>query len=219
MNELGGTRPPDQPEQARPAETRAPAEQREARQRAEPRSRAEVAAEARAMTVRHDERPQADGRGTVAQTPAGRQDKGSQGEIRQEDADGHDRPSSRVSVAEADRTIGDTTPAGIGLKPDGEQLRDMESDKLSRGDRFRKDFYSEVGDIQDAGEKTANDVAAMFARQPPGGHAETTTQPAIEASHPPPLDAGNIATAGLVVALVADRLIHLGIDVFKRSKG
>ena len=64
-------------------------------------SRAEVAAEARARTVRHDERPQADGRGTVAQTPAG-------------------------------RTIGDTSPAGIGLKPDGTQLRDMEGGKLSR---------------------------------------------------------------------------------------
>jgi hypothetical protein len=219
VNELGGTRPPDQPEQAKPAETQAPAGQREARPLAEPRSRAEVAAEARANAVRHDERPQADGRGTVAPTPAGRQDKGSQGETRQEHADGHDRLSPRVRAVQADRTIGDTTPAGIGLKPDGEQFRDMEGDRVSRGDRFRKAFYTEVGDIQDAGEKTASDVAAMFARQSPGGHAETATQPAIEASHPPPLDAGNIATAGLVVGLLADRVIHLGIDVFRRSKG
>jgi hypothetical protein len=219
MNELGGTRPPDQPEQARPAEEQAPAGQREARPRAEPRSRAEVAAEARARTVRHDERPQVDGRGTVAQTPAGRQDKGSQGETRQENADEHDRPSSRVRVVEADRTIGDTSPTGIGLKPDGTQLRDMEGDKLSRRDRFRKELYREAEDIQDVSEKNVTDIASLLGSHPPAGHAETVALPSIEASSPPPVDAGNLATAGLALGLVAERAISWAIDQLRRPKG
>ena len=129
-----------------------------------------VADEARAWTVRPMDRPP-DDRGTLAETPAGRQDRGSQaggkpgdtgqpaaaarpdapggqgGAIRQEHADGHDGPYRRLSVVQADRTIGDTTPSGIGLKPTGEQLRDMESDKLSRADRFRKEFYRKADDI------------------------------------------------------------------------
>jgi hypothetical protein len=219
VNELGGTRPPDQPEQARPAEAQAPAEQHEARPRAEPRSRAEVAAEARAMTVRSNERPQADGRGTVAQTPAGRQDKSSQGETRQEYADGPDRPSFPVRVVKADRTLGDTTPTGIGLKPDGTQLRDMEGDKLSRRARFRKELYREAEDIQDASEKTATDVAALLGPHPPAGHAETVAVPSIEASSPPPVDAGSLATAGLALGLVAERAISWALDHLRRPKG
>lgn len=200
MNELGGTRPPDQPEQVRPAETQAPAEQREARQRAEPRSRAEVAAEARAITVRPDERPQPDGRGTVAQTPA-------------------DRPSSQVRVVRADRTVGDTTPAGIGLKPDGTQLRDMEGDKLSRRARFRKELYREAEDIQDVTEKNITDIASLLGPHPPAGHAETLALPSIETSAPPPVDAGNLATAGLALGLVAERAISWASDHLRRPEG
>jgi hypothetical protein len=92
-----------------------------------------VAAEARAGTVRHDERRSADGSGTVARTPAGRQDRGEPGgQPRQEHADGHDRPHYQVRAVKADRTLGDTTPAGIGRKPDGDQLRGLESDRLAR---------------------------------------------------------------------------------------
>lgn len=40
-----------------------------------------MAAEARAGTVRHDERRSADGSGTVARTPVGRQDRGEPGGI------------------------------------------------------------------------------------------------------------------------------------------
>src|SRR5206468_3685911 len=158
---------------------------------AEPRSRREVADEAHARTVRSMEGPPPDGRGTVAQTPADRQDRDARaarhvaagqpdtagrsgGATRQEHADGHDRGDHRFCVVQADRTIGDTTPAGIGLKPSGEQLRDMESDKLSRRARFRKEFYREADGIQDVSENTANDVTALLGRHPPTGHPETS---------------------------------------------
>jgi hypothetical protein len=48
----------------------------EDRQLAEPRSRQEVAREACAQTVQPNERPVPEGRGTVAQSSAGRQDRG-----------------------------------------------------------------------------------------------------------------------------------------------
>jgi hypothetical protein len=65
----------------------------------------------------------------------------------------------RFSVVEADRTLGDTTPTGIGLKPTGDQLLEMDGDKPphSRLDRFigkafesADDLHDGVGDIGEA---------------------------------------------------------------------
>ena len=122
-------------------------------------------------------------------------------------------------MAQADRSIGDTTPTGIGLKPSGEQLRDMESDKLSRADRFRQEFYRKADDIQDVSEKSANELAALLGPHPPTGHAETIGRSSIDTSPPPQLDAGNIATAGLALGLLADRVIHWGRELLRRPKG
>ena len=133
------------------------------------------------------------------------------GAVRQEHADEHDGPDRRFSVVQADRTAGDTTPTGIGLKPAGEELLDMDSDKLSRGDRFRKNFYKQADDIQDVTEKNASALQALLGPHPSAGHAETAAaQPAIELPALPPADAGSIATAGLVAGLLADRAIHWG---------
>ena len=116
----------------------------------------------------------------MAPAPVGGEDRGARGgETRQEHADGHHGPRYQVTAVEADRTLGDTTPTGIGLKPDGDQLRDMESDRLARADRFRRNVHERVEDIQDVTEKTA-------------GHADT--RPAI-ASSPPPADAGALDPA------------------------
>ena len=177
-------------------EAREGAQPLETRDLAEPRSRAEVADEARGQLVRSQDGLSPDGRGTVAQTPTG-----------------------RFSVVEADRTLGDTTPTGIGLKPGGEQLRDMESDKLSRAARFRREFYREAQDIQDVSEKNANELSALLGPHPPAGHAETVALPALEATSPPPADAGSIATAGLALGLLADRVIHWAADALRRPKG
>ena len=72
-------------------------------------------------------------------------------------------------------------PGRIGRKPTGEQLRDMESDKLSRGDRFRKKVYERADDIQDVTEKNASTLQGIFGAHRPAGQDVTyTAQPAID---------------------------------------
>jgi hypothetical protein len=95
----------------------------------------------------------------------------------------------------------------------------MEGDKLSRRARFRKELYREAEDIQDASEKTATDVTALLGPHPPAGQAETLALPSIEASSPPPVDAGSLATAGLALGLVAERTISWAFDHLRRPKG
>lgn len=197
-------RPPAGQDNAQDHETsagRGP-ETTQATELAEPRSRLEVADEARAGTVRPIDR-------SLPDAPGG-----------QGHADGQDGSYGRFSVVQADRTMGDVTPAGIGLKPTGEQLRDMESDKLARGDRFRKNVYERVDDIQDSTEKTAGTLQGLLgAHRPTGQDVTFTAQPAIDAPAPPPADAGNIATAGLALGLLADRAIHWARDLLRRPKG
>jgi hypothetical protein len=62
-----------------------------------------------------------------------------------------DTPSPRFSVVEADRTLGDTTPTGIGLKPTGDQLLGMDGDKPphSRLDRFIDRAFEDADDLHD----------------------------------------------------------------------
>ncbi len=174
------------------------------RELAEPRSRQEVAEEARA-----------DG-GPFPSSADGDQ----RGEADPADADGQDRADRSFSVVQADRTLGDTTPTGIGLKPTGEQLRDMESDQLSRADRFRKNVYERADDIKDVTEKNAGTLQGLLGAHGPTGHEVTmTTEPAIETSPLQPLDAGSIAAAGLVVGVLADRAIHWAREWLRRPKG
>jgi hypothetical protein len=73
------------------------------------------------------------------------------------DADGHDNPLTVVQFGPEDRTLGDTSPTGIGLKPSGEQLAEMEgTDRTERGDRMLSilakrgiDVHDGSGDIGD----------------------------------------------------------------------
>jgi hypothetical protein len=98
------------------------------------------------------------------------------------------------------------------------QTREPRSGTRS-ADRFRKEFYRKADDIQDVSEKSANELAALLGPHPPTGHAETVGLPTIETSAPPQLDAGNIATAGLALGLLADRVIHWGKELLRRPKG
>jgi hypothetical protein len=133
---------------------------------------------------------------------------------------GHDWPLTVMHLDPEDRTVGDDTLTGIGLKPTGDQLRNIESDKLSRGDRLRRNVYERVDDFRDASEKNAGALEGFLGSHRPTGHDVVhTTQRAIEAPQPPPADAGNIATAGLVLGLLADRAIHQAREWLRRSKG
>jgi hypothetical protein len=197
MDELSGARPPDRADRAgRP----------DAQERAGP--------EARAPAESREGRPLAEPRSRAEVAAEARGD-----EARQEHADGQG-PRYQVTAVKADRTLGDTTPAGIGLKPDGDQLRDMESDRLARADRFRRNVHERVEDIQDVTEKTAGTLQGLLdAHRPTGQDVTYTAQPAIEATSPPSADAGSLATAGLALGLLADRAIDWARDHFRRPEG
>lgn len=112
---------------------------------------------------------------------------------------------SWVSVAEADRTVGDTNPVGIGLKPTGEQLLETDS-KKSRAEAFRDELYKPemIEDFHDESEQNADDLSRLFERPPTSGHADVPvhhpyfTMP--EAEH---VSANDLAMAGLVVGILA----------------
>lgn len=125
------------------------------------------------------------------------------------------RPHSWFSVAEADRTVGDLTPTGIGLKPTGEQLMESESGERSRFEKLRRGLEDEdfINDLHDTGEEQANTLEQVFAARHPLGHAIQS----VPDSHYHPLpvqehaSAGDIVGAGFVAGLVlfeAGRRIH-----------
>ncbi len=94
---------------------------------------------------------------------------------------------SRLSVAEADRTVGDTTPTGIGLKPTGEQLRDMESDNPSRSrlDRMLDRALDRADDIHDSAGETAEAITA-FRHPDPALSAHQAYAGHVTHDHPQP---------------------------------
>jgi hypothetical protein len=55
------------------------------------------------------------------------------------------------------RSLGDDTPTGIGVKPTGDQVVEMEDGKASRAERARKEFLSgeKLGDAFDATDEWA----------------------------------------------------------------
>jgi hypothetical protein len=101
--------------------------------------------------------------------------------------DGTEAQYSWLSVAEADRTLGDTTPTGIGLKPTGEQLRDMESDDPSRSrlDRLLDRALDRADDIHDSAGETAESITAFRHPDPAiSGHQAYTGH--VTRDHPQP---------------------------------
>jgi hypothetical protein len=112
---------------------------------------------------------------------------------------------SWVSLTDADRTLGDTKPTGIGLKPTGEQLLETDS-KKSRAEAFRDEFYKQetIKDFRDESEDKADRVQQLFERPPTSSHADVPVHhPYItmpEAEHP---SANDVAMAGLVVGILA----------------
>ena len=80
---------------------------------------------------------------------------------------------SWISLTDADRTLGDTKPTGIGLKPTGEQLLETDS-KKSRSEAFRDELYKPdtIEDFHDESEQNADDLPRLFERPPTSSHAD-----------------------------------------------
>jgi hypothetical protein len=112
---------------------------------------------------------------------------------------------SWVSLGEGDRTLGDTSPTGIGLKPTGEQLLETDS-KKSRAEAFREEFYKPetIEDFRDESEDKADRVQQLFERPPTSGHADVPVPHSYitvpEAEH---VSANDVAMTGLVVGILA----------------
>ncbi len=89
------------------------------------------------------------------------------------------------------------------LPPTGEQLLDMDSDKLSRVEQFRREFYKEAEDVADAVEKEGGMVIDLTERPPTGSHTEVPShQPAISLPADHATDSGQLALAGLVAGVL-----------------
>jgi hypothetical protein len=101
-----------------------------------------------------------------------------------------------------DRSPGDTSD----LPPSGEQLLSMESEKLSRSEKLRNEFYKEFGDVTDAVSKEADTVQQVLERPAPTGHPEVPVrvqpQAGPEAAQHATPDAGTVAEMGLVLLVM-----------------
>jgi len=89
-------------------------------------------------------------------------------------SDGSDVPVTVAYLSPEDRTLGDTTPTGIGRKPTGEEFLDMESEGSADGglDRFLRERTEEADDLHDALGSVAETVHDLRLPGPPGsGHA------------------------------------------------
>ncbi len=98
----------------------------------------------------------------------------------------------------------DKSPGDISdLPPKGEELLEMDSDKLSRFQKFRKETYEEIGDIIDASEQDGGTIKDLFDRPPIGSHAEVPAgHPGIEQPPTSGVDGGHFVVAALVLGIV-----------------
>jgi hypothetical protein len=108
----------------------------------------------------------------------------------------------RLSVAKAERTLGDTTPTGIGLKPTGEQLSEMDGDKPDRKrlDRFLDKAFEDADDISDAAGHIGEAIDADLRGTPgPSGHPRSYHAITSTAhDHPQPPGPGVSDTIGSI---------------------
>jgi len=96
-----------------------------------------------------------------------------------------------VRTQHEDRTVGDTTPTGIGLKPTGDQLLGMETDDPteSRLDRFLRKATEEADDLHD-GVGNAAEAVHDFRLSPSGAAHAYEGHGSLD--HPVPLDAQGV---------------------------
>jgi len=126
---------------------------------------------------------------------------------------GHAQDGTDVTVTVAylppeARTVGDTTPTGIGRKPTGAEILDMEGDKRteSRLDRLFDEMVKGADDISD-GSGAVGEAIVIDDRPAPGPsghsrpyHAATNTAP----DHPaPPNPGANDAISSMTIIGVA----------------
>jgi hypothetical protein len=128
---------------------------------------------------------------------------------------GHEAPITVVQAGPEDRTLGDTTPAGTGLRPTGDQLFHMEADDPaeSRTDRLFGKAFELMDDVHDMTGHIAEAIQEDLPRgagSPPSGHSAFVVH---EQPTPPP-DApgigdvvGSITVIGVMTVVGFRRLL------------
>jgi hypothetical protein len=133
-----------------------------------------------------------------------------------------DLPLTIVHASPEMRTLGDDTPTGIGLKPTGDQIVEVEDQKASRAERARREFLSEenLGDAFDATDEWAKTGQDLFRRPPTGRHVEVPAQgPAMTAMPQQQIDPGSVATAGLALGILGAEFVRWGRHKVGHMKG
>lgn len=149
---------------------------------------------------------------TVAETEDSDAESAPSEQVTVHDQYGHDVPITVVHATAEDRTLGDDTPTGAGLKPTGDRLLHMENDSESYVERLRKNIYDRADDISDAADEYGGTLGHLFERPPTESHAVVPTGPAYTSGHTDQgIDGGHLATAGLVVGVV-------GFELFRAVK-
>lgn len=169
----------------------------------EPRTRQEVAEEARSgvgpLTSDVTTLPGYPAKSTAENPPSELDQHAPHGQ------DQRDDPHSDFTVVQADtadRTVGDTTPTGIGRKPTGDELMKMENEEASKPEKLRRKLLEGIDDLNDVARENASLGHDLLTRHhPPAGHAVT------EVPHPLPemADGGpapDITSAGLVTGIL-----------------
>jgi hypothetical protein len=117
-----------------------------------------------------------------------------EGQVADQVQDGTDVPLTVAYLPPEARSVGDTTPTGIGRKPTGAEIRDMEGNDRteSRLDRLFDEMVKEADDVFD-GSGAIGEAIVIDDRSAPGPsghsrpyHATTSTAP----DHPVPPDPG-----------------------------
>jgi hypothetical protein len=136
--------------------------------------------------------------------------------------DGTDVPVTVAYLSAEDRTIGDTTPTGVGRKPTGEEIFDIEGDESGEGllDRLLNKATEGADDLHDAVGNAAETVHDLRLPGPaPGGGHVHEVHPVQEPAPPagPAVSDlfGSVALAG--VALLTG--IRYGVRHFGKGDG
>jgi hypothetical protein len=128
---------------------------------------------------------------------------------------GHEAPLTVMQAGPEDRTLGDMTPAGTGLRPTGDQLFHMETDDPaeSRADRLFGKAFELMDDVHDMTGHIADAIQEDLPRgagSPPSGHSAYVVhdQPAPAPDAPGFGDVvGNITVIGVMTVVGFRRLL------------
>ncbi len=126
-------------------------------------------------------------------------------------APGDRMPGENVVGQKPDESPADTSD----LPPSGEQLLDMEDDKLSRFEALRRETEKEenLDGLHSEVEQDANTIQKWLQDRPPAGRADqpVPASPQLSpAAHHYEVDAGNVAAMGLMLGVLSVEAIRWG---------